>query len=113
VDDVEKLMKSSDIFLNFSESESFSLTCLEALVYGVPLIASDSGGPGELFEHEQSGLLVPNRDLSAMTAAIVRLSKDQKLRERFALEGRQYVTKKFGIEKSASALTNVYTQISQ
>ena len=55
--------------LNFSESESFSMTCLESLYYGTPLIATDSGGPAELFKHGESGHLVPNRDVQAMAKA--------------------------------------------
>ncbi len=93
--DVEAAIKTADIVLNFSESESFSLTCLDALFYGTPLIATDCGGPAELFEHEQSGLLVPNRDVSAMTAAIVWLADDASLRAEFAVAGRQYVREKF------------------
>ena len=45
----EVAMKGHDMVLNFSEAESFSLTCLDALYYGVPLIATDCGGPAELF----------------------------------------------------------------
>ncbi|RZK45184.1 MAG: glycosyltransferase, partial [Hymenobacter sp.] len=62
--DVEAAIKAADVVLNFSESESFSLTCLDALYYGTALIASDCGGPAELFEHDRSGLLVPNRDVA-------------------------------------------------
>lgn len=111
VEDVELIFKSSDIVLNFSESESFSMTCLEALTYGTPLIATDSGGPKELFEHERSGLLVPNRDVEAMAAAIIRLSGDRNLRASFAKAGREYVSKKFSQKKSAHTLSAIYTQI--
>ena len=68
--DTEAAMKAHDIVLNFSEAESFSLTCLDALYYGVPLIATDCGGPAELFENGRSGLLVPNRNVPAMAEAI-------------------------------------------
>lgn len=109
--DIEREMKTSDIFLNFSESESFSMTCLEALLYGVPLIATDCGGPSELFEHEKSGLLVPNRDVKAMTDAIIKLSNSSELRESLAKEGKGYASEKFNIAKSAEALRKIYVQI--
>jgi glycosyltransferase involved in cell wall biosynthesis len=108
VDDVEKLMKSVDVVLNFSESESFSLICLEALFYGVPLIATDCGGPAELFENEVSGLLVPNRNVQVMAAAIIKLSHDQESREAFSRSGRKFVTEKFAIEKIAPMLESLY-----
>lgn len=113
VEDVEKLMKTSDIVLNFSESESFSLICLEALTYGVPLIATNSGGPKELFDHEQSGLLVPNRDVNAMASAIFRLAGNRELQARFAKAGKEYVLKKFSADESAQSLRSLYLQIIQ
>lgn len=73
--DTEAAMKAHDIVLNFSEAESFSLTCLDALYYGVPLIATDCGGPAELFEHGRSGWLVPNRDVEAMAGAMVEIGR--------------------------------------
>lgn len=93
--DTEALMKAHDVVLNFSEAESFSLTCLDALYYGVPLIASDCGGPSELFEANVSGLLVPNRDVAAMATAIVQLAENAGQRQNFAQAGRLFVRQKF------------------
>ena len=44
--------------INFSESESFSLTCLEALYFGRPVIATRCGGPEEIIDEKESGFLV-------------------------------------------------------
>ena len=88
---VSEELKKVDIFLNFSESESFSMTCLEALAHGVPLVATDCGGPAELFEHNESGHLIPNRDTEAGTKAILHLAADNELRRRFAENSIRYV----------------------
>lgn len=111
VTDVEAEMKAADIVLNFSESESFSLTCLDALFFGTPLIASDCGGPAELFEHERSGLLVPNRDVPAMSAAIVRLAANPALRQQLAAAGRSYVRQKFAPANTYESLAALYEQV--
>ncbi len=111
VADVEQAIKAADVLLNFSESESFSLTCLDALYYGTPLIASDCGGPAELFENGRSGLLVPNRDVPAMGAAIARLAADAGLRERFALAGRAYVRQKFAPASTYEKLGALYATV--
>ncbi len=111
VTDVEAAIKAADIVLNFSESESFSLTCLDALYYGTPLIASDCGGPAELFEDGKSGLLVANRDVHAMTAAINKLSADADLRARFATAGRAFVRKKFAPANTCEALGRLYREV--
>src|SRR5262249_38619380 len=56
--------------LNFSVSESFSMTVLEASAKGVPVIATRSGGPAEIIEDGISGILVPVDDVASMAAAI-------------------------------------------
>ncbi|OUJ73165.1 hypothetical protein BXP70_15160 [Hymenobacter crusticola] len=111
VTDVEKRIKEADILLNFSESESFSLTCLDALYYGTPLIATDCGGPAELFEHGKSGLLVPNRDVDAMAEAIGRLAADPAERARFAAAGRDYVRHKFQQATTYEKLGRIYQEL--
>ncbi len=109
--DVEQVIKEADIVLNFSESESFSLTCLDALFYGTALIASDCGGPAELFESGQSGLLVPNRDVPAMAAAISQLGADAALRAQFVVAGRAFVRRKFAPANTYEALGQLYRQV--
>ena len=111
VADVEAAMKAADIILNFSESESFSLTCLDALFYGIPLIATDCGGPAELFEHGKSGLLVSNRDVPAMTAALLSLAPDLARRGQFAAAGRAYVRHKFRPAATFEKLGEVYDEL--
>lgn len=107
--DIEKEIKEADIMLNFSESESFSFTCLEALYYGTPLIASDSGGPAELFEHKHSGYLVRNKDVDAMAEAILFLAESPDERRKYSMQSRQYSRKKFSDSKSYRKLRNIYT----
>lgn len=108
VKSINKEMALADVALNFSESESFSMTCLEALVNGVPLIASDCGGPAELFEHEISGLLVANKDIEAMCRAILHLTGDMEKRLKFSKNSVIYVKKKFSSKATFQKLSNVY-----
>jgi glycosyltransferase involved in cell wall biosynthesis len=106
--DVEKEIKEADIVLNFSESESFSFTCLEALYFGTPLIASDSGGPTELFEHRRSGYLVRNGDVDAMAEAILYLSQNPNFRKCYSRNSRAYVRSKFNLNQTVEGLRKVY-----
>lgn len=93
--DVELAIKQADIVLNFSEAESFSMTCLEAAFYGVPLIATRCGGPEEIIDEGNTGLLVPVKDIAAMTQAIITLAGDLALRQRFSQASRRFVRQKF------------------
>ena len=106
--DTEAAMKAHDIILNFSEAESFSLTCLDALYYGVPLIVSDCGGPAELFEAGKSGLLVPNRDVLAMADAMVELAGNETMRRQFSAASRLFVRQKFAPASTYLQLADCY-----
>lgn len=106
VKDIEQLIKQSDVMLNFSEAESFSMTCAEASYYGRPVIASRCGGPEEIVDHGKSGLLVGNRDVPSMTAAMLQmaaLSNDE--RETMGDNGRLYVKEKFSRNKFMQAFS--------
>lgn len=111
IDDVRKEFENADILLNFSESESFSMTCLEALSLGVPLIVSDSGGPSELFLDGESGMLIPNRNINSMAAAIVRLSMDGNLRRKFSINGLKLVRDRFAPENTYGVLLNLQLRL--
>jgi len=102
---------NADIVLNFSESESFSMTCLEALSLGTPLIATDCGGPSELFVHKHSGWLVKNRDIQAMSEAIVELSNSLKLRALFNENSIREANTKFIPEVTLSPLVAIYDKV--
>ena len=111
VSDASEAFAQTDIALNFSESESFSMTCLEALAYGVPLIATDCGGPAELFEHGESGYLIPNRDVEAGQQAILWLASDSDMRHRFSHNSVRYVRRKFSVENTFKKLADVYAKV--
>ena len=110
-EDVEWEYKQADIVLNFSESESFSITCVEALYFGRPLIATDCGGPAEIIDHMQTGILVPNRLVSGMAEAMLQLATDGQLRSRLANHAREVIREKFSIEKTSYRLKAVYDEV--
>jgi glycosyltransferase involved in cell wall biosynthesis len=108
----EHEVKSADIALNFSLSESFSMTCLEAAFYGTSLIATRCGGPEEIIQDKVSGLLVPIKDVAAMTEAILILANDRELRNQYASAGQQYVRSRFAVEKFVAEFEDVLKNIS-
>lgn len=107
-DDVELEYKRAEIALNFSESESFSMTCLEALFFGCPLIATDSGGPAEIINHGITGFLVPKNDIYSMVKAMNMLISDKGIRSRFSTHGRQWVRDRFSIDKTTYVIKGLY-----
>jgi len=109
--DTINFIRSGDVLLNFSNSESFSMTVLEAMYAGLPVIATDSGGPAELIEQEKTGLLVPVKDVEAMANAMLRLAQDVQLRIDMGTAGRLRAHEKFSIAESAGKLTKLYRSL--
>ena len=60
-----------------SSQEGFSLATIEAMLAGVPVVATRSGGPEEILEHEVTGLLVPARNAQELASGIVRVLLDE------------------------------------
>lgn len=110
-EDVEKEYNQADIVLNFSESESFSMTCAEALRFGRAVIATDSGGPEEIIEDNQSGIIVKNGDISEMAKAMTVLAMDKRLRDQFADYGKKSVMVKFNSNQTSGKVLEVYNSI--
>ncbi|MBS1781644.1 MAG: glycosyltransferase family 4 protein [Bacteroidetes bacterium] len=98
VENVEVAIKEADIMLNFSDGESFSMTCLEASFYGTPMIATRCGGPEEIIEHNLTGILVEKANISEMATAMISLSNNETLRKQFAEAGKTFVRKKFSLD---------------
>lgn len=69
--------------------EPFGVTAVEAMAAGRPVIASDTGGLRDIVAHEETGLLVPPGDATALADAIARLLRDPGERDRMGTAGRE------------------------
>jgi glycosyltransferase involved in cell wall biosynthesis len=77
------------------DTESFGVVFAEAMACGCPVVASDVGGVGDLVRHEQTGLLVPQRDPGALAQALCRIQEDEGLARRLRRNGRAHVKRRF------------------
>ena len=98
-DDTEEVLEAADMFILPSYSEGMSLSLLEAMAAGLPAIASDIAGNRALVADDQSGLLVPPRDVRALSLAVVRLIEQPALRAALGSRARQDVQEKYSLEK--------------
>ena len=100
-----RLVKS-DIFIFISKWEGFPYSILEAMSLGLPIIASDVGGVGEMV-CEESGILVKN-DIRQISQAILKLVKDKELRERMGQNGRKVIEQKFLLDDMLRKIEEIY-----
>jgi glycosyltransferase involved in cell wall biosynthesis len=72
-----------------SHREGFGVVCAEAMAHGRPVVAGAVGGLLDLVVHEETGLLVPPRDVDALRSALKRLLADEELRARLGTNARR------------------------
>lgn len=87
--DLDRAYREADIFVAPSLLEGFGMAILDALLYGLPVIATLAGAIPELIEHDESGLLVPPADPSALEAALERLALAPQLRREMGERARR------------------------
>ena len=93
--------------LNFSASESFSNTCLDASAVALPVIATRCGGPEEIIEDGTTGYLVPVGDVGAMAERMAWLLDHPNEARAMGKAGRRLVDERFSPERSAAALKDL------
>lgn len=89
------IYRQHDVFCTAAVSETFGLVIAEALVSGLPVVATRAGGIPLLVEHGHNGLLVPPGDPRALAEALATLARDEALRARLAANARPSVLPRF------------------
>ena len=102
-DDKWRSFGRADIFVHPTLNDYFPLVLLEAMQFGLPIVATKVGAIGEIVEHECNGLVVAPNDAHALADALERLIPDPELRRRFGSCSRarylgRYVPERFTAE---------------
>jgi glycosyltransferase involved in cell wall biosynthesis len=95
--DITRYLAQSDVFVLNSTYEGLPHVVLEAMAAGVPVVATDVGGTGEVVQHLRTGILVPPGDLNALKEWVVRLSDDRAFAGRLVEEARNSLTPRFSL----------------
>jgi len=70
-----------------------------------------SAGSAKLLEHDRTGLIVPNGDVHAFAAAILRLAEDPEFAQELGLAAREYVERNYSWDQAAERLERIYAQV--
>lgn len=109
--DVPELLGTFDVFLLTSLWEGLPRSLVEAFISGVPAVASHVDGIGEVVQEGRNGFLVPPGNAEAMAAAVIRLLKDEPLRQTMGEQARSSVSD-FSVEKMLKDYSDLYENIS-
>ena len=106
--EIHRYYEIMDISVLTSFSEGLSLTLLESMGYGIPIVATRVGGNPELVVEGETGYLVPVKDNRTLVDRIVTLLQDKELRGRMGKEGRLRAERKFRMRDVASRYLDIY-----
>jgi glycosyltransferase involved in cell wall biosynthesis len=90
-----------DVLVSASDGEPFGVTLLEAMSLGTPMVAVARGGPVEILEDGESGILVPDDSGRSLAAGVERILADPALAERIVVGGRARFEELFTAERNA------------
>lgn len=104
-------MKLVDCMVQPSSTGGTPNSVLEAMLLGVPVIATAVGGMPDVIEDGQSGLLVAPESPVALAEAMQTMVRSATLRQRFALEGKQRVQRDFSVRRQRTLLELLYKKM--
>ena len=103
VPDIYRLAaQSKGVFINPALTEPFGLTLLEAAACGLPLVATENGGPVDIIGNCQNGFLVDPLDTEAIADALLKILKDEAQWSAFSENGLKNVTRFYSWQAHAS-----------
>lgn len=106
--DARALMAGFDIYVNSSISEGVSLTLLEAMSAGLPVVATSVGGTPEVVVHNETGLLAPARSPAALAACLTRLATDPGCAHDCGRAGRRRLLDYFTLDRMVGGYVPLY-----
>jgi glycosyltransferase involved in cell wall biosynthesis len=114
--DVRRHLARAEVFVLPSvrardgDQDGIPVALMEAMAMAVPVVTSRLSGIPELVADDKSGLLVEPGDVPGLARAIHRLLRDPFLRERLTVGGREAVTQRHDIARSAAAMHAIFRE---
>lgn len=109
--DVVELIKDFDVFALSSLQEGMCTSLVDAMAASKPAVASAVGGVPEVLADGETGFLVPPKDDRALADAIVRLLKDEGLRNRMGIAALARARRLFTVERMVQETVNAYRRL--
>ncbi|HWD11476.1 MAG TPA: glycosyltransferase family 4 protein [Solirubrobacteraceae bacterium] len=110
-EDVPELVRALDVLLLPSWEEPFGRSLIEAMALGVPVIATNVGGPAEILDDGVEGWLLAPRDPAPWARAIAGLADDPQRAAEIGRAGRRRVEERFALERHVTAVLALYARV--
>ena len=103
-----KIYHSLDLFIMSSIYEGLGRSITEALSCGVPVVCTSVEGVPEIVRDNETGILVPPKDPSALATGIIKSLNDMDNARKMAEEGRKFVNENFDVKKMVDDIDTLY-----
>jgi sucrose-phosphate synthase len=103
--------RKKGVFINATPGENFGLTIVEAAACGLPVIASPTGGPKEILEQVENGLLVDVENPKAIAEALKKIIADQTLWEKYSTNGIMGTSQQYSWTSYANKYMDVINEL--
>ena len=106
-----KIYHSLDLFIMSSIYEGLGRSITEALSCGVPVVCTSVEGVPEIVRDNETGILVPPKDPSALATGIIKSLNDMDNARKMAEEGRKFVNENFDVKKMVDDIDTLYDNL--
>jgi sugar transferase (PEP-CTERM/EpsH1 system associated) len=110
VNDIPKLLSSSQVFVLSSHTEGLSIALLEAMAQGLPVVATAVGGNPEVVVEGETGFLVPRESPGMLADRLVWLFEHRHAAHSMGAAGRRRVEDEFDVRRMVASYEDLYSQ---
>lgn len=107
----EQLWNETDVLVQPSHQEGMPMSLLEALMRGIPAVATRVGAVPEVITDGREGILVAPRAVEELAGAMQRVIEDSAWRESLGKAGRELARRRFSLERFTRDLTGIYSKV--
>ncbi len=109
-DRLPAMFGAADVFASHSESETFGVVFAEAMAAGLPIVAADTSSVRHVLDDESS-VIVAADNIHEFVQAVIRLAKDNGLRQRMSAAGRRRAVEDFQWDSVARRYQEIIEQL--
>ena len=109
--DTCKILQESDIYCQTSHIENSPNSTCEAMVLGMPIIASFAGGTSSIITNKETGVLIQDGDPFALGGAIMEISQSFDFAKKLGINARKYAYNNFSSKNVIAEILSVYNKI--
>ncbi|MFW9964001.1 MAG: glycosyltransferase family 4 protein [Candidatus Sifarchaeia archaeon] len=102
---MSQLFSSSYIYVQYPESDGVSITAMEAMSSGLPIISSEVGDVPTIVHHQENGFLVDTSSSESLTESMRKLLNDRELRDKMGRQSREDAEQKHDRSKFFANIT--------